>query len=128
MFTYYYNNVEYQTDTNHYITIKYSKLHRDNDLPAIIWPKGSREWFKRGKCHRDGNKPAIIWIANNGKFQSFEWWKNDKRYQSFNLENLISLQIFIKVLYHVRFNKFIWSPNNLGGKVVKQQLLLLFKN
>jgi hypothetical protein len=36
------------------------KLHRDGDLPALIWADGSQYWFKHGKLHRDGDLPAQI--------------------------------------------------------------------
>lgn len=36
------------------------KLHRENDLPAIIGENGSQEWYKNGKRHRD-NLPAVIY-------------------------------------------------------------------
>jgi hypothetical protein len=39
---------------------KNGKLHRDNDLPAIIWASGNLEWYKNGKLHRDNDLPAII--------------------------------------------------------------------
>lgn len=30
--------------------IKNGKLHRDDDLPAVIWADGSQFWYKDGKC------------------------------------------------------------------------------
>jgi hypothetical protein len=36
-------------------------MHRDYDLPAVIWPDGTLEWWHRDKLHRDGGKPARIW-------------------------------------------------------------------
>jgi hypothetical protein len=35
--------------------------HRDGDLPAIIWPSGSVEFYKNNRRHRDGDLPASIW-------------------------------------------------------------------
>lgn len=35
------------------------KLHRENDLPAITWKNGTKEWYTRGKRHRY-EKPAIV--------------------------------------------------------------------
>lgn len=41
-------------------------IHRDNDLPAIMYSDGTKEWFKNGVPHRDDeNKPAISF--SNGK-------------------------------------------------------------
>lgn len=36
-------------------------VHRDEDMPAVIYADGHQEWYKNGKLHRDGNKPAVIW-------------------------------------------------------------------
>jgi hypothetical protein len=38
-------------------------LHRINDLPAVEYITGNKEWFVDGKRHRDNN-PAII--TSNG--------------------------------------------------------------
>ncbi len=35
--------------------------HRDNDLPATIYVDGSREWRRYGKIHRDNDLPAVIY-------------------------------------------------------------------
>jgi hypothetical protein len=35
-------------------------LHRDNDLPAIIKPDGTHEWFSHGMRHRNDGQPAIM--------------------------------------------------------------------
>jgi hypothetical protein len=37
------------------------KLHRDGDLPAVVWANGSQEWYQHGLCHRDGDLPAAVW-------------------------------------------------------------------
>ena len=39
------------------------KLHRDDDLPAVIHPEGSKEWYKHGRHHRVDDKPAVIFFA-----------------------------------------------------------------
>lgn len=36
-----------------------TKLHRDNDLPAIEFLNGDKAWFQHGELHRDNDKPAI---------------------------------------------------------------------
>ena len=38
---------------------KNGELHRDGDLPAVIWHHGSKEWYRYGKRHRD-HGPAMI--------------------------------------------------------------------
>ena len=29
------------------------KLHRDNDLPAVVYANGDQIWYQNGKRHRD---------------------------------------------------------------------------
>ena len=56
------------------------KLHRDGDLPAIVWKNGGKEWYKNGKYHRDGDLPAIEY-ADGDKY----WWKNGKLHRDGDL-------------------------------------------
>jgi hypothetical protein len=51
----------------------FGKLHREEDLPAIIYADGSQEWYKNGLLHREGDLPAIIWADGTS-----EWWINGK--------------------------------------------------
>jgi len=39
---------------------KDGQLHRDDDLPAVIGPDGSKSWYKHGKRHRIDDLPAMI--------------------------------------------------------------------
>lgn len=55
---------------------KEGKLHRDGDLPAVEYIRGSKQWWKNGVPHRDGDLPAVIY-ANGRK----EWWKHGKRHR-----------------------------------------------
>jgi len=41
------------------------ELHRDNDLPAIIWEDGTQFWYQNGQRHRDNNLPAVISKCGN---------------------------------------------------------------
>ena len=54
---------------------KNNKYHRDEDLPAVVFPGTSQTWYQNGKIHRDGDKPAVI--SNNGS----EWYQNDKKHR-----------------------------------------------
>lgn len=36
-------------------------IHRDGDLPAVIWPDGEQSWQCHGRCHRGNGLPAVIW-------------------------------------------------------------------
>ena len=51
------------------------KLHRDHDLPAIVWAGGTKEWWKNGERHRDNDLPAVVWADGTQ-----EWWKKGERY------------------------------------------------
>ena len=44
-------------------------FHRDNDLPAVIYPNGHCQWWQNGELHRRNDLPAKIFP--NGKCQ---WW------------------------------------------------------
>lgn len=57
---------------------KNGKRHRDNDLPAIICVNGDRGWFKNGLPHRDGDKPAVISPSTSGTLK--RWYKNGEEY------------------------------------------------
>jgi hypothetical protein len=99
---------------------KNGQLHRDEDKPAVISNEGSKHWFKNNLRHREGNKPAVIWYDND------QWWyKHNKRYRRFKLQDLFFLQMCIKIFFHFKRNKFIWSPKYLGGKFTKKQLLAM---
>jgi len=46
-------------------------LHRDGDLPAVIFDNGQMEWYFHGRPHRAGDKPAVMdtrgnmsWVVN----------------------------------------------------------------
>jgi hypothetical protein len=51
-------------------------LHRDDDLPAIEYADGGKEWWVNGKRHRDGDKPAVETFDGRK-----EWWFNGKRHR-----------------------------------------------
>lgn len=55
---------------------KEGKLHRDNDLPAVVINSGGGRllWFQNGKLHRD-NGPAAIYEGGE------EWYKNGSRHR-----------------------------------------------
>lgn len=36
------------------------KIHRENDLPAVIYTSGPKKWCKMGIVHRDNDLPAIM--------------------------------------------------------------------
>ena len=55
---------------------KYGRRHRSGDLPAEIWAYGTQRWYKDGKLHRDGDLPAEI-RTDGAQF----WYKDGHRYK-----------------------------------------------
>lgn len=54
-------------------------LHRDGDLPAVIWPDGTREWWYMRRRHREAG-PAVVypdggfvWYWEGEKVTAEEW-------------------------------------------------------
>ncbi len=62
---------------------QHDKRHRDNDLPAVV-DTNAREWWQHGKLHRDNDLPAVIWA--NGKQ---EWYQHNKRHRDNDLPAVI---------------------------------------
>lgn len=50
---------------------KKGQYHGTGDNPAIIFPSGTKYWYKNGVTHRDGGKPAFI--HSDG---SMKWFEN----------------------------------------------------
>ena len=50
---------------------EFGQIHRDYDLSAIEWGRGSKEWYVNGKRHRAGDLPAIYFIN-----ETTQWWKD----------------------------------------------------
>lgn len=83
------------------------RLHRDNDLPAVVkhWKQNynteiyEKSWYKNGKAHRDRDKPAQILIEKtfftNGNLRSFEltkkWFRDGKYHRDTNKPSLITI-------------------------------------
>jgi len=58
---------------------KHGKRHRENDLPALVYPGGHENWYWNGKLHRENDKPAVI--INGTK----EWYTNGQRHREQDL-------------------------------------------
>ena len=66
--------VDEEGNKHWYINHKpYRKLHRENDLPAIEYYNGDKEWWLNGLRHRENGLPAVKY--NNG---SKEWRLNGR--------------------------------------------------
>lgn len=61
------------------------KLHRDNDLPAIIRVE-YQEWYKNGQKHRDGDLPSKIWACGDQ-----QWYKNGKMHRDNDSPTIICI-------------------------------------
>lgn len=52
------------------------KLHRDDDLPAVVENDGEKKkWYQNGVLHRD-SKPAVMCEVGE------EWWRNGHRHRA----------------------------------------------
>ena len=60
------------------------RLHRDYDLPAVIYDDGTLAWYNRNQVHRAGGKPAVI-LPNGER----EWWVRGRLVSSDNTDLLI---------------------------------------
>lgn len=49
-----------------------NELHRDNDLPAVIFKDGQSQWYKNNVLHRENGKPAITYSDR----KCYEYWEN----------------------------------------------------
>jgi serine/threonine protein kinase len=79
---YYYKNNELYKIVNNEKTIyfKNNKKHMDDDLPAVIFANGDKEWFKNDKRHRENDLPAVEKIDGTR-----EWWVNGERHREGDL-------------------------------------------
>jgi len=54
-------------------------LHRENDQPAIMHHDGSQSWYYNDKLHRENDQPAVVYSTG-----SKEWWYGGKRHRENN--------------------------------------------
>lgn len=52
---------------------QHGEKHRENDLPTVILASGSQWWYQHGERHRDNDKPAITYASGDQ-----EWYKHGK--------------------------------------------------
>lgn len=87
-----------------------NKIHRNNDLPAVIWGNGTNMWFQYGLRHRIGN-PAVIY---DGGFIYFEW---DKFHR-------IDGPAVKSKFYKSGFGHFKWYYKNTLLKIIPKNVIL----
>ena len=51
------------------------ELHREGDLPAVIYEDGSQFWLQNGKFHRDEDQPAVVTSTTQA------WFKDNFRHR-----------------------------------------------
>ena len=63
------------------------KIHRENDLPAVIdYKRNIHTWYNKGKIHRNNDLPAQILFDKKEK----EWYENGKIHRGNGLPAIIS--------------------------------------
>ena len=74
---------------------RHEQLHRELG-PAVIFSNGTEEWYRHGARHRDDG-PAVIWTDGTE-----EWWLNAKMYSfqewvnELNLDQKTRLEMVMK--------------------------------
>ena len=68
----------YECRHGHQYWYRNGKLHRDNDLPAIIYSNGTCVWFQNGRKYREGDQPAAIYADGTQ-----HWYKNGRLHRYF---------------------------------------------
>ena len=78
-----YDHQYYYRDSDYHEWTKKNAYHREKG-PARAWEDGSKEWYVNGKLHRDNDLPACIY-PNKKK----EWYRNDKLHRDYDLPAVI---------------------------------------
>ena len=65
-----------------------NQLHRDNDLPAVIYSSGTQYWYKNNQQHRDNDLPAKIYPSGTQY-----WCKNNKYHRDNDLPAVIQAEV-----------------------------------
>jgi len=61
------------------------KIHRENDLPALICSDGILQWYKNGKLHRETKDwQGITLPALTFRSGQRSWWKNGENHRDEN--------------------------------------------
>lgn len=51
-------------------------LHREGDLPAVEYIRGTKKWYKNGLLHRDNDQPATVYSED-----TMDWYQNGERHR-----------------------------------------------
>lgn len=93
------------------------KLHSFDDLPAIEWDCGIKEWYMNGKRHRDNDLPA--YITSDGK--QHEWWQFNQRHREagpavINADGTCEWFLRAEELTHDEFKRRTVSKTRIGDR------------
>ena len=90
---------------------KKGELHRDNDLPAVIYVDGSKHWYQNGKLHRLKG-PAVIFPDG-----SKEWFIEGKEYTEEEFNKVIKRRKELaRLVYQRWYSDFMRNPNTERGQ------------
>jgi len=79
-------------------------VHRDNDLPAIIYADGAESWYQNNNLHRENDLPAVI-----RKSGEQLWYQNNKLHREKDFPAIINpngtLEWYINGILHRNYDK-----------------------
>jgi len=81
---------KYETETGYFFKDDFI-LHSFDDEPALVWDDGAKYWYKDDKIHRDNNLPAVIYSGGDLKY-----YKNGKQYWIINNKEYYNYEEVIK--------------------------------
>ena len=100
---------------------KYGELHRENDQPAIEGLNGDKAWYICGKLHRDKNRPAVE-FGNGDRYK--EWWLNGINITLFRNKYLEARKLRAQKKIYFWIIKIIYRP---GSESAKRLAAISFK-
>lgn len=89
-----------------------NQLHRDNDLPAIVYFTGTQCWYQNGQLQRDNDLPAAI-FSDGAQY----WYKNNKLHRDNDLPAMVSLD-GAQIWYQ---NGKIHRDNDLPAHIISEK-------
>jgi hypothetical protein len=93
-----------------YIWYSHGKIHRDDDLPAIVFANGLHQWYKNGKLHRDGDKPAHIHHRGH-----IAYYKQGKLHREADFPAFLHPDGSCEFVYHGQ----LWKEQGSDGRVTQ---------
>ena len=63
-------------------------LHREGDLPAVIYTNGTQKWYQHGQLHRKHDRPAII-DESKTRSPSLFWYQYGQPFREEDRPNVI---------------------------------------